>query len=297
MTEVEALIRAGKLDQALELAKNHLAAARERDEPATLAAALVDEARAELAHGDRDLAVMTVDEAISRTRRAHGARDPRHAEALELGAEIAARADMPNSAEARFRSAVEILEGLSVVGAPLLHTLLRHGCFRATRGDVAAAARAFLAVIARGRELSDPESLENVAGAFTELGELALAERRAAEARALGDRALEIWLALGRARRSEVADGMALVGRAALDEGDATAAVGFLEPACEIYRGVVQADRVRRAAAARGLAAALDACGRVAEAQVAYRAALDLYREGADERLEIEQRLLELARR
>jgi Flp pilus assembly protein TadD len=54
---------------------------------------------------------------------------------------------------------------------------------------------------------------------------------------------------------------------------------------------------VRRAAAARGLAAALDACGRVAEAQVAYRAALDLYREGADERLEIEQRLLELARR
>jgi tetratricopeptide (TPR) repeat protein len=297
MTEVEALIREGKLEQALELAKDHLKTAREGEDAASLAAALVDEARAELAHGDRDEAVMTVDEAISRTRRAHGNKDPRHAEALELGADIAARADMPNAAEARFRSAVEILEELAVVGAPLLHTLLRHGLFRRAQGDDASAARAFLSVIERGRLLSDAEAQQNVGEAFTALGEILLAEGKPAEARALGDRALEIWLELGRARRVEVADGMSLVGRAALLEGYAAAAVDFLEPACEIYRGATQRDRARHATAARGLAAALDASNRVEEARAAYRAALDLHREGADERLEIEQRLLELARR
>jgi tetratricopeptide (TPR) repeat protein len=288
------LLDGGRVDEALALAAEHLKAARAAGDDAALAEALVDEARAQLAHGDRDEAVMTVDEAISKARRSCGPTDPRYAEALEVGAEVAAAADMPNAADARFRSAVEVLEKAGVTGAPLAHALLHHGLFRLDRGDVDAAVRAFSQVLERASRAPGAERF--AAMALTEMAFVALAAGRDAQARALGDRALEILLALGKARRFEVADGMTAVGIAALRQGEPGVAADFLQPACEIYRGCTTDVLVRHAVAQHHYGIALAAIGRKEEARAALRAAIGLYREGSDERLEIEQELLELAR-
>ncbi|MBL9028160.1 MAG: tetratricopeptide repeat protein [Myxococcales bacterium] len=291
---LDELIEAGRFDEALSLASLHLKAARATGDDAALAEALLEEARAQLAHGDRDEAVMTVDEAISRARRSYGHQSARYAEALELGAEIAAAAAMPNAAEARFEGSIEILEKVGVAGAALAHALLHHGLFRLSEGDADGAVRAFAGVLERTVDAPGAEPF--VAQAFVEMGFLALAAGRDPNARALGDRALEILLALGKARRFEVADGMTLVGIAALRQGEPEVAIEFLAPACEIYRGCKVDVRVRHGAAQHHLGLALAAAGKIEEARAALRAAIDLYREGSDERLLIEQRLLELAR-
>ncbi len=295
VSSVVELLELGEVTQALELAGARLVAARAADDPAALAVALLDEARAELAHGDRDDAVVTVDEAISRARRGLGPTAGAYAEALELGAEIAVAADMPATAEARFRSAIEVLQASSE-GPLLAHALLNHGRFRRAQGDAAGAASAFLEVLTRCRDTQDRALLPPLASAFSALGEVMLEAGQPERARELGDRALEIWLELGKARRVEVADAMALVGSAALRLGDAAAACAFLAPACEIYRGCEPGARARHAAAAQSYASALEADGHAIEARAAYVGALDLFREGAPERLAIEQRLIDLAR-
>lgn len=290
------LIELGKVDQALELATARLKAAREGDD-ASLAIVLLDEARAQWAHGDRDDALMTVDEAISKARRTFGPTDARYAEALEFGAELAAAEGMPNAAAARFRAAIEILQQVDIRGETLMHALLHHGEFRQTQGDTDGAARAFADVLDRARSVKDPAALPLAAKAFTALGALALEAGRNADARALGDRALEVWLQVGQARRFEVADGMCLVGTAALRQGEAETAAEFLETACRIYRSCTVDVRARHATAAAEYARALDALGRTADAHAAYLGALDLFREGSDARIAIEERLLELAKK
>ena len=77
--ELEKLIRSGRVDEALQRAHAGLAVANTSGDPAAHAVALVDEARAEWAHGDRDAAVTSVDEAIWRARRTFGPSDPRTA--------------------------------------------------------------------------------------------------------------------------------------------------------------------------------------------------------------------------
>lgn len=293
---VEELVRVGKYDQALEAAGTKLRAARDQGEPTELALALLDEARAELALGDRDHAVQSVDDAISRARRGYGPKDTHYVQALELGAEVAAEADMPNVAEARFRAALEILEETQIRDVLLLHTMFHHGVFRKSRGDVAGAARSMLGIIARVPTTVDHDAARYCAMAHTELGRIAHEAGKVAEARALGDRALEIWLAIGEARRVEVAAGMALVGGAALDELDAEAAAPFLETACEIYGKCTGKHRSEHAKAAFDYARALDALQQRAEAHAGYLRALDMYREGDPARIEIEQRLMDLAR-
>lgn len=294
--ELDALIRNGKLDEALKLATARWKAASASGDEASEADALLDEARAQFAHGDREDAVMTVDEAIFKARRTFGAADARYAAALELGAEIAAEAEMPSTADARFRAAIEVLEAGGVAGAPLLHALYHHGLFRRTRNDVEGAVRAYAAVVERARDADDRAVLPSLAMALAGLGTIALEAGRDAEARALGDRALEAWLAVGQARRFEVADAMVVVGTAALRLGDAAPAAQFLETAREIYRGCKVDVRARHAAAATDHARALEALGRMEDARTAYREALGLYREGQPERMSVEQRLLELAR-
>ena len=298
MTEVnvEVLLRLGKYDQALEAAGTKLRAARSREEPATLALALLDEARAELALGDRDHAVQSVDEAISRARRGFGPKDTHYAQALELGAEVAAEADMPHVAESRFRAALDILEEAQVRGVPLLHAMFHYGKFRKSQGDVSGAARSFLGIIQRVPTTADHDAARYSAMAHTALGRLAYEAGKPAEARALGDRALETWLAIQEARRTEVADGMALVGAAALAELDADAATAFLETACEIYSMCGGKRRSEHATAAYDYARALDAQHKTAEAHAAYLKALDMYREGDPVRIEIEQRMMDMAR-
>lgn len=288
------LLDGGRFDEALALATERLKAARTTGDDAGLAAALVDEARAQLAHGDRDDAVMTVDEAISKARRASGPSDPGYADALELGAEIAAAAGMPNAADARFRAAVEVLERAGVTGAPLVKALFHHGLFRLDQGDMEAAARALSRVVELGTGAKGAERY--AAMALTEMGFAVLAAGQDGEARALGDRALEILLALGKARRFEVADGMTVVGIAALGQGEPRVAADFLEPACEIYRGCKTDVRARHALALRHYGLALAALGKVDVARAALRGAIGLYREGSAERLSIEQDLLDLAR-
>lgn len=291
--KIEGLIDQGDLGGALALATERLNVARASGSDVALAEALIDEARAQLAHGDRDEAVMTVDEAISRARRSCGATDARYAEALELGAEIAAEADMPNTADARFRSAIEILDGAGVSGAPLATALLHHGLFRRDQGETEAALRAFSSVVERTGEVV--EARAEVATAITEMGYLVLADDRDDMARQLGDRALELFLELGRARRVGVADAMALVGIAALRQGEPAVATDFLETACDVYRGCKGA-LPRHPEAAHQLGRSLAAQGKLAEARAALLATLDLYREGSEERMTIEQELLELAR-
>lgn len=293
---VDELLVLGKYNEALEVAATALRTAREGNDAASVALALLDESRAELALRDRDHAVQSVDEAISRARRGFGPKDAHYVEALELGAEIAADANMPNVAEARFRAALEILEETKITGALLLRTLFHHGVFRAAQADVAGAARAFLSVIERTPAVTDNDARSYCAMAHTALGRLALEGGKPAQSRALGDRALELWLAMGVARRVEVADSMALVGRSALAEGDADAAVAFLETASEIYGRCAGNHKSAHATAAYDLARALDAQGKKSEAHAAYLRALDMYREGDTTRLEIEQRLMDLAR-
>jgi tetratricopeptide (TPR) repeat protein len=213
---------------------------------------------------------MTVDEAISKARRSCGPTDARYAEALEVGAEIAAAAGMANA-------------------------LLHHGLFRLEQGDVGGAIVAFSSVIERAGAVSGAERY--VAMALTEMGFLVLAAGEEAEARAFGDRALEILLGLGKARRFEVADGMTVVGVAALRQGEPEVATEFLEAACEIYRGCKTNVRARHAIAQEHAGLALAEIGRHKEARAALRAAIDLHREGSDERIAIEQQLLELAKR
>jgi len=290
--DIGALVEAGRADEALALASARLAEAERTGDDAAVAAALLDEARAQIAHGDRDEAVMTVDAAISKARRGAGPRSPAYAAALELGGEIAAAAAMPATADARFRAAVELLEELGVVGEPLANALVHQGLFRLRQGDVLPAARSFTEVLER----ATPGSERWIAAALNELGFLALAGGRVAQARALGDRALEVLLELGRARRVEVADGMTLVGCAALAEGAPQVSDDFLAPAREIYAGCAGDVRARHGLATRRHGHALAALGRVEEARAALRAAIDLHREGTDERLEIEQELLDLAR-
>jgi tetratricopeptide (TPR) repeat protein len=237
---------------------------------------------------------MTVDEAISRARKGLGPKDLRYAEALELGGEIAAAADMPNAADARFRAAIEVLEGAGIAGAPLAHALLHHGLFRRSQGDAIGAVRAFSAVVARAGEA--PEARALGATALTEMGFVVLDEGQVASARAAGDRALEVFLSLGRARRIEVGDAMALVGLAALREGEASTAKDFLETACDVYRGTKAPAGGRRALAHHHLGRALAALGERAAARSALLDAIDLYREGSGERIAIEQEVLDLAR-
>ncbi len=293
---IEQLIGAGKLDEALALAHGELSAARATDDDARLACALVDEACAQLAHGDRDDAVMTVDEAISKARRTFGAQDARYAEALELGAEVAAASGMPHSADARFRAAIEILETAAIGGPALAHALYHHGAFRRAQGDAAGAGRAFVTVLQQVGKQNDARSLSFAAMALTALGELALEAGRDEEARKLGDRALELWLEVGQARRFEVGDAMTLVGRAALRERDLAVAEDFLATAIRVYQGCKIDVRARHAVAATAHAHALDALGRKPEALAAFERALDLYREGDPARMDIEQRILELAK-
>lgn len=288
------LLDKGNFDDALALASRRLADARAGGDDAMLAEALVTEARAQLAHGDRDDAVMTVDEAISRARQACGPSDARYAEALELGAEVAAAAGMPNTADARFRGALEVLEGAGVGGELLASTLFHHGLFRRSDGDIAGAVRAFTEVIERAGTTTHEQRYK--AMALTELGFVAFDAGRAETARAFGDRALEIFLALRKARRAEVADAMSLVGRAALEQQETTVAIEFLEPACDIYGGCKGDVRARHAAALHPLGLARAAVGRTDDARSALLAAIDLYREGSPERIELEQTLLELAR-
>jgi tetratricopeptide (TPR) repeat protein len=294
--ELDELIRSGRIDDALARATARLQESKASGDAAAQAAALLDEACAQRAHGDNDDAVITVDDAIWNARRTFGAKDPRYAEALELGAEIAADAGMPNAADARFRAAIEVLEGSGVRGHALAHAMYHHALFRRSCGDIDGAVRALLGALERSRETSDADAAPIEAMALTALGSIALDAGRHTEARELGARALEIWVHLRQARRFEVADAMALVGRAALRQNDARAAADFLEPACEIYRLCKVDVRERHATAARDYARALDALGRKEDARAAYRRALDLYCEGDEHRMEIEQRLLELAR-
>lgn len=290
------LLRQGKVDEALALASQRLKEARKAADDATLAEALLDEARAEWAHGDRDDAVMTVDEAISKARRGFGPKDPRYAEALEVGAEIAAEAGMPNAADARFRSAIDILEGAGIRGDQLLHALYHHGLFRRAQGDVDGAVRALVAVLDPEHGREGRGSARYVAMALTALGSLSLEAGAVAEARALGDRALELWVEVGQARRFEVADGMTVVGVAALRQGDAETAAEFLATACEIYAKCKVDVHPRHAEAATAYARALEALGRPDDARRGFERALDLYREGDPARLTLEQRILELSR-
>ncbi len=283
-------------DEALLRATQKLEAARARGSSGDLALALIEEARAQWAHGDKDDAVMTVDEAISRTRRAFGPDDRHYAEALELGAEIAEGAGMPNAADARYRAALELLEGEGVTDTLLLSALHHHGTFRRDRGDLEAAMRAFVSVVERVGASGEREGLPFAAMSMTELGRIALDEGKDGEARTLGDRALELWLELKQARRFEVADAMALVGAAALRQSDFEPAAAFLETACEIYGGCTVDVRARNATAATGLARALEGLGKREEARRGYERALDLFREGDAARVEIEQRILELSR-
>ncbi|MFO0662975.1 MAG: tetratricopeptide repeat protein [Polyangiaceae bacterium] len=293
---VEALLQQGKYGEALEVAATKLRSAREVNDGAAIALALIDESRAELALGDRDHTVQSVDEAISRARRSFGPKDTHYVAALELGAEIAADANMPNVAEARFRAALDILEETKVSGVLLLKTLFHHGVFRTTQEDIAGAARAFLSVIQRTPADAAHDALSYCAMAHTALGRLAFQGGKPAQSRALGDRALELWLTMGVARRAEVADSMALVGASALAEGDAEAAISFLETANEIYERCTGDHKSAHATCAFDFARALDAHGRKPEARAAYLRALDMFREGDPVRLEIEQRLMDLAR-
>lgn len=292
--ELKALLERGDTDAALALATKRLAEARSGGDDASLALALIDDARAQMAHGDRDEAVMTVDEAISRARKGLGPKDARYAEALELGGEIAAAASMPNAADARFRAAIEVLESAGIAGAPLAHALLHHGLFRRSQGDAVGAVRAFSAVVTRAGE--DPEARAFGATALTEMGFVVLDEGQVASAREVGDRALEVFLSLGRARRVEVADAMALVGLAALRQGEPSTARDFLETACEVYRGTKAPAGGRHALAHHHLGRALAELGEKAAARAALLDAIDLYREGSGERIAIEQEVLDLAR-
>lgn len=296
-SEIEALLRRGEVDAALVAAREKLAGAREQGDDAALALALLDEARAESAHGDRDDAVMTVDEAIGTARRAFGVRDPRVAEAFELGADIAAAADMPYSADARFATALEILEAAGVGGAARAHVLLHYGLFRQRQADPEGAAGAFAAAIELAGEATDPEGRALYPTALTELAFLALEAGRDAEARELADRALERWVELRQARRFEVADALCVVGLAALRQGEPETTATVLEMACEIYRASKVDVRARHGRAASGHAEALARLGRTDEARAAFRQAIGLLREGAPERVLLEERLLELARR
>lgn len=294
---IHALLARGEGGRALELAKEHLAAARAKHDDAAVAEALLDEARAMWAKGDRDDAVIAVDEAISVARRAWGPRDARVGEAFELGAEIAAGADMPASADARFRTALDVLTEAGVEGAPRAHVLLHHGMFRAEQGDVGGAARAFRAALDAGREDPTRAGRELCAGALSEMARLALDAGRDDEARELADAALEAWVALEQARRYEVADAAAVVGEAALRAGEAERAEAFLATACAIYAGCTVDVKARRARAEAAHGDALAALGKAGEARDAYGRAMGLHREGSDARVELEERLLELARR
>lgn len=292
----DTLMRQGKVAEALERAKARLAEARAGHDDGGAAEALLDEARAQWLKGDRDDAVMTVDEAISAARGAWGPRDPRVAEAFELGAEVAAGSDMPHSAEARFKAAVEILVEAGVSGYPLGNALYHHGCFRRDEGDLEGAARGFLAAVDAVRDADDPEGRALHPTALTALAQLALAAGRQDEARELADGALERWVALGQARRVEVADALSVVGVAALGAGESARAAHFLETACEIYRGCKGDVRASLAAAEGAWGEALAALGRRDDARASLERAFALYREGSPERVLIEERLLELAR-
>lgn len=295
-TTFDALMRQGKVAEALDLAKARLADARARHDDAELARALLDEARAQWEKGDRDDAVMTVDEAISAARGAWGPRDPRVAEAFELGAEVAAGADMPHSAEARFNAAVDILAAAGVTGYPLGHALYHHGLFRREQADEDGAARAFLAALDVVEDATDAEGMALSPTVLTAMSQLALDAGRHADARALADRALERWVALRQARRVEVADALSVVGAAALMEGEPERAVRFLETACEVYRGCKGDVREALAAAESARGEALAALGRKGDARAAFERAIALLREGTAERLALADRLLELAR-
>lgn len=293
---IDDLLRRGEVSAALDLAKSRLSTAREQHDDATAALALIDEARAQWAKGDRDDALMTVDEAIGTARRTFGAKDPRVAEAFEVGAEIAASADMPHSAEARFAAALEILAACGIAGYARAHVLHHYGLFLHHQGDIDGAARAQLAAVSDLRGATDAESRALLPTALTELGVVAAESGRDGDARELADRALELWVELRQARRYEVADALSVLGIAALRQGEPEVSANALEMACEIYRGSKTDVRARlgRAESTRG--EALVALGRIDEARAALTRALDCYREGADERLALEARILDLAR-
>jgi tetratricopeptide (TPR) repeat protein len=295
-THLAELIHRGRLREALDLATAKLTEARRDDDAAALADALVDEARAQLASGARDDAVITVDEAITQARRTFGPRDPRYAAALELGGEVAVEADLPSNAEARFIAAVDVLREAGVTGYPLGNALSHHGLVREAQDDLESAARAFAAALDAVRDDPEPAAQALHATVLTALAQSALDTGRDVEARAMADRALEIWVALRQARRFEVADAMAIVGAVALMHGEAQTAVDWLEPACEIYRGSRVDVRARHALAAAHYADALRALGRVDDARAAYTRAIELLREGDPARLELEEALLDLAR-
>jgi tetratricopeptide (TPR) repeat protein len=294
--DIESLLRRGEVHAALDIAKARLGQAREQHDDASVALALIDEARAQWAKGDRDDALMSVDEAIGTARRTFGAKDPRVAEAFEVGAEIAAGADMPHSAEARFAAALEILAASGIAGYARAHVLHHYGLFLHQRGDVEGAARAQLAAADDVRDATDPEGRALYPMALAEMGALALDAGQDADARELADRALERWVELRQARRYEVADALSVLGIAALRQGEPEVSANALQMACEIYGGSKIDVRLRlgRAEATRG--EALAALGRIDEARLALTRALDAYREGADERMAIEERLLDLAR-
>ncbi|MFO0615657.1 MAG: tetratricopeptide repeat protein [Polyangiaceae bacterium] len=283
----------GRLDESLDRAKRAVSALQDQGDTPEAAEAFLDAARAQWEHGDVDEAVMAVDEAIGRARRAFGASDVHYARALEIGAEIAAAAGMPHAASARFEGALEALDRAGVTGELLADTLYHQGLFRRAQGDAGGAASSLLRAIEGAK---DPASRAVLALSLTALGELVLDQGQAKEARELATRALEIWVELREVRRPEVGDAMSVLGRAALADGDPGTAADFLAPACAVYAKCTADVRERHAPAAAAHATALDALGQRKAAHDAYHRALALYREGDDHRMEIEQRLLELAR-
>jgi tetratricopeptide (TPR) repeat protein len=294
--QLHAMRRRGELEQAIGALKRKVSDARASEDHAALANALIDEARAEWVLGRTDDAVMTVDEAITETRRAFGPKDPRLAEALELGGDVAADAAMPASADARFRAALELLEAAGIRGALLGDVLVHHGLFRERRGDFDGARGALLAALEATRDADDPQGRAVFATALTIVARYALEAGRSNEARTLADRALERWVALGRALRHEVGDALSVVARAALAEGDFSAALEFAQTAAQVFEHCAIDVRERRGLVEQVLGEAFAGLGRRGEARDAFDRALTFYREGAPERLRIEERILELAR-
>lgn len=288
--------RRTELEHTLAEAVRKVGEAHRGQERAELALALLEEARLEWQLGRTDDAVMTVDRAISVARQAFGPKDERVASALELGADVAAAAGLQLNADARYRAALELLDELGVRGPLLADVLVHHARYREAQGDASGAQDAVSAAIELTRDSDDAPSRMLFATALTILGRLALAADRARDARLVADRALECWVELKTATRSEVGDALAIVAAAALAEHDFESAAEFARTANEVYERSAIDVRAERGRVQIVLAEAQTALGNAREAHSTFERALAFFREGAPERMQIEERMLELAR-